>query len=293
MTSIYVVGSLSIDLVVSTNKVPSKGETVLGESFFTTPGGKGANQAVAAARLGDDVYMVGRIGDDDFGNQIFTNLEDNHVLTAFLKPVTHSASGTAHITLSDNDNSIIVVPSANNYVTSDYALEALSQAQAGDIVLIQQEIPAETVRDVVLYCDEHDMISILNPAPFREVEADVIDNATYITPNETESNAMFQTDIDKALERYPNKLIITLGDKGAMYHNGTEKVQIDGFKREVKDTTGAGDTFNGAFAVGLQKGYSIAQALKLANLAASHSVTGMGAQGGMPTFSEIAGELDV
>ncbi|MEJ7548028.1 PfkB family carbohydrate kinase, partial [Staphylococcus hominis] len=92
------------------------GETVLGESFFTTPGGKGANQAVAAARLGDDVYMVGRIGDDDFGNQIFTNLEDNHVLTAFLKPVTHSASGTAHITLSDNDNSIIVVPSANNYV---------------------------------------------------------------------------------------------------------------------------------------------------------------------------------
>lgn len=86
----------------------------------------------------------------------------------------------------------------------------LSQAQAGDIVLIQQEIPAETVRDVVLYCDEHDMISILNPAPFREVEADVIDKATYITPNETESNAMFQTDIDKALERYPNKLIITL-----------------------------------------------------------------------------------
>ncbi|MBU7071253.1 ribokinase, partial [Staphylococcus aureus] len=243
--------------------------------------------------LGDDVYMVGRIGDDDFGNQIFTNLEDNHVLTTFLKPVTQSASGTAHITLSDNDNSIIVVPSANNYVTSDYALEALSQAQAGDIVLIQQEIPAETVRDVVLYCDEHDMISILNPAPFREVEADVIDKATYITPNETESNAMFQTDIDKALERYPNKLIITLGDKGAMYHNGTEKVQIDGFKREVKDTTGAGDTFNGAFAVGLQKGYSIAQALKLANLAASHSVTGMGAQGGMPTFSEIAGELDV
>ena len=140
-------------------------------------------------------------------------------------------------------------------------MEALSQAQAGDIVLIQQEIPAETVRDVVLYCDEHDMISILNPAPFREV--DVIDKATYITPNETESNAMFQTDIDKALERYPNKLIITLGDKGAMYHNGTEKVQIDGFKREVKDTTGAGDTFNGAFAVGLQKDIQLHKHLNL------------------------------
>ena len=169
-------------------------------------------------------------------------------------------------------------------------MEALSQAQAGDIVLIQQEIP-ETVRDVVLYCDEHDMISILNP-PFREVEADVIDKATYITPNETESNAMFQTDIDKALERYPNKLIITLGDKGAMYHNGTEKVQIDGFKREVKDTTGR-RYIQWCFRSRITKGYSIAQALKLANLATSHSVTGMGAQGGMPTFSEIAGELDV
>lgn len=293
MVSIYVVGSLSIDLVVSTKRVPSKGETVLGESFFTTPGGKGANQAVAAARLGDDVYMIGRIGDDDFGQQIYTNLEINNILTTFVEPVTHSASGTAHITLSDNDNSIIVVPSANNYVTSAYALEALNQAQVGDIVLIQQEIPAETVKDVITYCDDHDLISILNPAPFREVEAEVIDKATYITPNETESNAMFQTNIDEALAHYPNKLIITLGDKGAMYHNGTKKIHIAGFKREVKDTTGAGDTFNGAFAVGLQKGYSIAQALTLANLAASHSVTGMGAQGGMPTFSEIEGELDV
>ena len=131
------------------------------------------------------------------------------------------------------------------------------------------------------------MISILNPAPFREVEADVIDKATYITPNETESNAMFQTDIDKALERYPNKLIITLGDKGAMYHNGTEKVQIDGFKREVKDTTGAGDTFNGAFCSRITKGYSIAQALKLANLAASHSVTGMALKVACQPFQKL------
>ena len=104
---------------------------------------------------------------------------------------------------------------------------------------------------------------------------------------------MFQTDIDKALERYPNKLIITLGDKGAMYHNGTEKVQIDGFKREVKDTTGLWRYIQWCFRSRITKGYSIAQALKLANLATSHSVTGMGAQGGMPTFSEIAGELDV
>lgn len=293
MKHIYVIGSMSIDLVVSTDRVPKKGETVLGNSFFTTPGGKGANQAVAAARLGEQVHMVGCIGDDDFGKEIYKNLETNHIIMDFVKPVTHSPSGTAHITLSDNDNSIIVVPSANNEVTFEYIEPALKSIKQGDIVLLQQEIPAETVEKVIEYCYANQIISILNPAPYRDIKRKVIEQATYITPNETESNEMFKGQTDEALLRYPNKLIITLGDKGAMYHDGNATVQIEGFKREVKDTTGAGDTFNGAFAVGLQKGYALDQALTFANLAASHSVTGLGAQGGMPTFSEIEGELNV
>lgn len=288
---IYVIGSMSMDLVVATSIVPGKGETVLGESFFTTPGGKGANQAVAAARLGQDVHMIGRIGNDTFGEDIFQNLKNNQINVEHVKP-TEGPSGTAHITLVDNDNSIIVVPSANNEVTPDYVQEALASTQPGDIVLLQQEIPAETVETAVKYCYEHDVISILNPAPYREISDDVLEQVTYLTPNETESENMFEGDVDGALERYPDKLIVTLGELGAVYHNGLEQVEIKGFKREVKDTTGAGDTFNGALAVGLQKGYDLAEAVTFANLAASYSVTGMGAQGGMPTFEDLEADLE-
>ena len=289
---IYIIGSMSMDLVVATDTVPGKGETVLGKSFFTAPGGKGANQAVAAARLGEHVHMVGRIGNDDFGEDIFQNLKNNGVNADYVKP-TEGKSGTAHITLNDNDNSIIVVPSANSEVTPDYVQHALESTKAGDIVLLQQEIPADTVEAAVKYCYEHDLISILNPAPYREISDEVIEQATYITPNETESENMFEGDVDQALERYPDKLIVTLGELGAVYHDGTQQVEIKGFKREVKDTTGAGDTFNGALAVGLQRGYELPKALTFANLAASHSVTGMGAQGGMPTLEDLQDDIEV
>lgn len=293
MRKIIVIGSMSIDLVVSSSKRPEKGETILGDNFFTTPGGKGANQAVAAARLGEQVYLVGRIGDDDFGKEIYENLKDNNVLVDGVEPVTQMPSGTAHITIADQDNSIIVVPSANNEVTIEYVKKHLEQLDSGDIVLLQQEIPSETVAFAIEYCDRNGMISILNPAPYREVSDQVIESATYITPNETESNAMFKGNMEDALQAYPKKLIVTMGDKGAIYHDGNRKVTVDGYKREVKDTTGAGDTFNGAFAVGLQKEYDIEKAIAFANLAASHSVTGMGAQGGMPTLLDLEGEWHV
>ncbi|MES5937924.1 ribokinase [Mammaliicoccus lentus] len=293
MKKIMVIGSMSIDLVVSASKRPEKGETILGDSFFTTPGGKGANQAVAAARLGEEVYLVGRIGDDDFGKEIYQNLQNNYVLVDGVEPVTQMPSGTAHITLAEQDNSIIFVPSANNEVTPEYVEKHLAHLNKGDIVLLQQEIPSETVEHVIDYCKENEITSILNPAPFREVSDNVIEKADYLTPNETESNGMFKGNMEEALAKYPNKLIVTLGDKGAVYHDGNKKVEVPGYKREVKDTTGAGDTFNGAFAVALQKEFNLEKALDFANLAASYSVTGMGAQGGMPKLSEIEGEWHV
>lgn len=293
MKKIIVIGSMSIDLVVSASKRPSKGETILGTNFFTTPGGKGANQAVAAARLGEQVHLIGRIGEDDFGKEVYENLQKNKVIVDNVEPVPQMATGTAHITLADNDNSIIVVPSANNEVTVEYVKEKLKQLSKGDIVLLQQEIPSETVEFVVEYCYENKIISILNPAPFRTVSDNVIKKANYLTPNETESNEMFSENIDEMLMKFPEKLIITLGDKGAVYHNGQEKITVPGFKRSVKDTTGAGDTFNGAFAVALQKEYNLEKSLAFANLAASHSVTGMGAQGGMPYLKDLMGEWDV
>lgn len=223
MKKIMVIGSMSIDLVVSASKRPEKGETILGDSFFTTPGGKGANQAVAAARLGEEVYLVGRIGDDDFGKEIYQNLQNNYVLVDGVEPVTQMPSGTAHITLAEQDNSIIFVPSANNEVTPEYVEKHLAHLNKGDIVLLQQEIPSETVEHVIDYCKENEITSILNPAPFREVSDNVIEKADYLTPNETESDGMFKGNMDEALAKYPNKLIVTLGDKGAVYHDGNKR----------------------------------------------------------------------
>lgn len=294
MRQIYVIGSMSMDLVVSSQIVPEQGETVLGDDFFTTPGGKGANQAVAAARLGEHVHMIGCVGEDTFGQQIQQNFKDNGVQVDGIQVIEGEPSGTAHITLSQQDNRIIVVPSANGYVTPERIQPYLEHIEAGDIVLIQQEIPADTVTHVIDYCAQHDIVSILNPAPYREVPAEVITQANYMTPNETESAHLFEgKDIEEAAAQYPNKLIVTLGSEGAMYHNGAEIVKVPSFKREVKDTTGAGDTFNGALAVGLQKDYPLTKAIEFANLAASHSVTGMGAQGGMPYLADLEGEFDV
>ena len=245
---------------------------------------------MAAARLGDHVHMVGCIGDDMLGKQILENLKHNHVNVEYVKSKRTFRYRTHY--LADNDNSIIVVPSANHKVTVSLVDSALSKANKGDIVLLQQEIPADVVAHTVHYCYEHELTSILNPAPYRDISDDILEQVTYLTPNETESENMFEGDIDQALERYPDKLIVTQGALGAVFYDGLEQIEIQGIER-VKDTTGAGDTFNGALAVGLQKDYSLAKAIAFANVAASHSVTALGAQGGMPTINDIAQDLDM
>ncbi|MGN7326036.1 ribokinase [Bacillus pumilus] len=288
MSHIVVVGSCSMDLVVTSNKRPNAGETVLGETFKTVPGGKGANQAVASARLGADVYMIGRVGDDTYGQDILSNLQDQGVRTSYMKPVTEMESGTAHIILAEGDNSIVVVKGANDKVTPDYVREALSTINDIGMVLIQQEIPEETVEAVCGICSEKEIPVILNPAPARKVSQQVLDQATYITPNEHEAVLMFNgRSIEDALRQYPNKLLITEGKNGVRYFDGLKEVLVPGFPVEAVDTTGAGDTFNGALAVALTEGKSLYDALAFANLAASMSVTKFGAQGGMPTREEL------
>ncbi len=277
-----------MDLVVTSNKRPNAGETVLGESFKTVPGGKGANQAVASARLGADVYMVGRVGDDTYGQDILSNLQDQGVRTSYMKPVTEMESGTAHIILAEGDNSIVVVKGANNEVTPDYVREALSTIDDIGMVLIQQEIPEETVEAVCAICSEKEIPVILNPAPARKVSQQVLDQAAYITPNEHEAVLMFDgRSMEDALRQYPNKLLITEGKNGVRYFDGLKEVLVPGFPVEAVDTTGAGDTFNGALAVAITEGKSLYDALAFANLAASMSVTKFGAQGGMPTREEL------
>jgi len=281
-----------MDLVVTASKRPNKGETILGESFKTVPGGKGANQAVAAARLGAKVYMVGCVGDDGFGEEVVNNFTSNGVVTTYVEPVTHSETGTAHITLADGDNSIIVVKGANNYVTPDFVEKVLDVIRESNIVLIQQEIPEETVEYVTEICFANNVPLLLNPAPARLISKTVIEKATYITPNEWEASVLFENkDIHEALKEYPNKLLVTEGKNGVRYYDGENEVLVPAYQVDAVDTTGAGDTFNAAFAVAVAEGKSIKDSIRFANRAASLSVTKFGAQGGMPTREEVEGSL--
>ncbi|NLK10728.1 MAG: ribokinase [Staphylococcus equorum] len=286
MENIVVIGSSSIDLVVKTDVLPQAGETVMGNSFFTTTGGKGANQAVAAARLSNKVYMIGAVGDDENGKQIIENLEQNNVDTTFMDKIENETSGTAHITLFEDDNRIIVVPAANNHVTPEKVLPKLERFGAGDIILMQHEIPEHTIKEVTDYAVKHDMKVILNPAPYRNIDKEIIDKVTWITPNESESELLFENGVDEALKAYPRKLIVTKGAAGAMFYNDSQQL-VKGYKKKVVDTTGAGDTFNGALAVALIENKPLQEAVDFANLAGSFSVTGLGAQGAMPYRKEL------
>lgn len=292
MAKIIVVGSSSIDLVVTSTKRPGAGETVLGDSFKTVPGGKGANQAVAAARLGAEVVMIGRVGDDHFGEAILNNFKFNQVSTSYVEPVTHMESGTAHITLAEGDNSIVVIKAANNEVTPAYIDKSIDALSGADMVMIQQEIPVETVTHVSRICKEKQIPLLLNPAPARPLEEEVIKNAAYITPNEHEAEILFSDlSVSEALSKYPNKLFITEGSKGVRYFDGEKEVLVPSYKVEAVDTTGAGDTFNAAFAVALAEGKPIFDSVRFANRAASLSVTKFGAQGGMPKRDEVEAQM--
>lgn len=283
---IYVIGSMSVDLVVQSNRLPKKGETILGDAFFMTEGGKGANQAVSATRLGANVYMVGCVGDDNFGEMIVSNLKANNVNVDYIETIGDCASGTAHITLADKDNSIIVVPSANNEVSFELVDRALNSMDKDSIILLQNEIPKSIIEYVIEESYKKKITTIYNPAPFIEINPELLNKVTYFTPNETEVKAMFGEEFNDVIEGYPKQMIVTLGEQGATYFD-SELINIPVMKAEVIDTTGAGDTFNGALAVGISEGMSLNDAVQFANQAAGLSVGGLGAQGGMPYRHEI------
>jgi len=288
MVKVVVIGSISMDLVVTSTVRPGVGETVLGESFVTVPGGKGANQAVAAARLGAEVHMVGCVGDDYYGQLLIENLKSNGVHTKFVNSVTDIKTGTAHIILSDEDNSIVVVKGANDCVTPQYVEGAIEIIKAADIVMIQQEIPFETIEHVCHICSNYTIPLLLDPAPAHFISPKVIEQATFITPNEHEAKLLFPSkELNDVLSQNSNKVFITEGGKGVRYHNGKDVVLVPTFNVNAVDTTGAGDTFNGAFAVAVGEGKNLTDSLRFANRAASLSVTKFGAQGGMPMRIDV------
>ncbi|MGX9133313.1 ribokinase [Rummeliibacillus sp. JY-2-4R] len=288
---ITVIGSINMDLVVDTTIFPKQGETVLGNRFETVPGGKGANQAVAAARLGGDIHVVGAVGEDGFGRELTTNLKNEGINTQHISFTTQAATGIANILLYENDNRIIVVPGANNEVTKaevDAAKDLITQS---DMVIMQLEIPATTVQYTLNLCKELGVPVLLNPAPAENFDESWMDLIAYVTPNETECADIFSGDLVSALEKYPNKLIVTLGHEGARYFDGQEHIFVKGYQTQAVDTTGAGDTFNGALAYALTTGQSLKEAVRFANITASLSVEKFGAQGGMPTLEMVENRL--
>lgn len=288
MVKIVVVGSASIDLTVIADKRPNAGETIIGNQLLLSAGGKGANQAVAAARLGAEVSFVGCVGNDSYGQDIIKNFKRNNVNINYLSVVETVTTGTAHIILAEGDNSIVVVPGANLHVNRQIIDNAKDEILSADIVMVQQEIPMDSIEYLSSICGENNISLLLNPAPIQATPASVIANATFITPNEHEANAIFPAlSLQQALQNNPYKLIVTQGSAGALYHDGTNIVTIDGFKVNALDTTGAGDTFNAAFAVAVAEKKSFAESVKFANAAAALSVQKLGAQAGMPLRAEV------
>ncbi len=283
---IVVVGSLSTDFIVQADRMPDKGETILGTNFSTAFGGKGANQAVAAARLGSETAFVGAVGDDVFGEKLIKNLKENSIFCENMETFTDVASGTAHINIYDNDNSITVVPGTNGMMTVDVVRKSHDLIKQADYVMLQNEIPMDTIKHVIDFCHENGVKVIYNPAPFLPIDLEYLEKCTLVTPNELECKALFGEDVESAVAKYPNQLIVTMGDKGCLYHNGEAQVMVPSFKATPIDTTGAGDTFNGALAAFLVKGESLKEAIRSANMAASLSIRKIGAQGGIPTLEE-------
>lgn len=279
-----------MDLTVETDKVPSKGETVIGKGFAEYPGGKGANQAVAAARLGANVHMIGAVGVDSFGDQLLSHLQSENIHIAGIDKLAGQSTGIANIIVSENDNRIIVASGANQFVTPDLIEKHKQLIINSDVIVMQLEIPIDTVVYALNVATEHDIPVILNPAPFQPLPEVVYEQSTYLTPNELEVKEM-ESDIEIATIK--EKLIITKGNEGVQFYNGQSFTNVPGFTVDTKDTTGAGDTFNGAFAMKIASGVELNESILFANAAAALSVTKVGAQGGMPVKEEVERFLHV
>ena len=294
MTSVLVVGSINMDLVVEAAQFPRPGETLTGNAFATHPGGKGANQAVAAARLGAKVSMLGCIGDDAFGAQLKASLQREHVDTQWVFTAIGQPTGVASITLCAAENAIIVVPGANHALTPRHVDEAAAAFAGADIVLAQLEVPLPTVTAAAKLAQRHGKPFFLNPAPAVTLPQELLDRVTLLTPNEYELGLALQapeTAWTELLARLPGRVVMTRGREGASYSEPAGGITHQlGFTVNAVDTTGAGDTFNGALATFWHLG--VAQALRRACAAGALSVTKPGAQGGMPTLAELESFLE-
>jgi len=288
-----------MDLVVKSPRIPAVGETILGEDFIMTPGGKGANQAVAAAKLGAEVYFIAKLGDDIFAEQSLKNFKKEGVNTKYVIQTNQAPSGVALITVDDVGNNVIVVaPGANQKLSPDDVKKAQSSIASSGALVAQLEIPLETVEFAAQLANDSGVPFILDPAPAQKLSPELLKMVDVLTPNETEARILTGVEVTsnrdsartaakKLLECGVRSVILTMGANGFLLAADDKMEFVPAVKVDAVDATAAGDAFTGSLAVGLAQGKTLADAATFANYVAALSVTKMGAQSSMPTREAV------
>lgn len=297
---IIVIGSLNADLVQNVDRLPKPGETVVGGNLETFSGGKGANQAVAAGRMGARVSMIGQLGNDSLASLLLTSLKSAGASTDLVGKSDCSTGAAVILVLPDGENVIVISPGANATVTPSLATERLSILREGSYLLSQLEIPIESVQESLAVAKARNATTILDPAPARPLPTELLQNVDFLTPNETETLTLLggpslSMDVDsdvelaakKILALGPRAVVLKLGARGCMIATEQGSIRAPGFKVSAVDTTAAGDVFNGAFATALAEGQTVQHAASFANAAAALSVTRPGAQNSVPSRREV------
>jgi ribokinase len=295
---IIVVGSANTDFVIQVPELPSGGESVLGDHFRVVRGGKGANQAVAAARLGGKVTFIARLGTDGFGDDALAAYQHEGIRTDYIVREKETPSGVALIMVNrKGENVIAIAPGTNGHLTAADVLAAEAVFQGAHCLLVQLEVPLPAVQAAVELAHRSGVRVILNPAPAQKLPAGLLAMVDYLTPNQSEAALLASTDPSMMREEFlaglPSKiqvpnLVVTLGSKGACYLASGKRVNIPAFKVNPVDTTACGDAFNGALAVALSKGISPYESILYANAAGALAATRHGAQPSLPTGKELA-----
>lgn len=299
---ILVVGSINMDICLKVEHIPNPAETVLASDVVKNPGGKGANQAVAAAKLGADVTMLGCVGKDEHGDELLLSLKAAGVNTEYIMHCDNVRSSSAYVCISESgENTIIVDSSANMCVSPQYVKEHECLFSAADYCILQMEIPHETVKAAINLCKRYGVKTVLNPSPLTRFDSSLLEGIDYLVPNEIEASALLNkeyiyadiNDWHNFMKKYSiSKMIITLGSDGCeLFEIGTDHIKFHSMKKKAIDTTGAGDTFLGAFVTAISEGQSAKQAAQFANAASGIEVTRFGAQQAMPTRREVENEL--
>ena len=294
MKKIYVFGSLVMDHTTRTSVVPENEQTVLGESFSVSYGGKGVNQAHMVSKLGLDVKMIGAVGKDEYAKMFIKMMKEEHMdaSSIFFKD---TATGVSNIILDmEGQNRIIVVPGANNYLTSEDVLSLEDTIEEGNIFLLQNEIPIETIKTIIRLGKRKNQLIVLNPAPYKELDEETLNLVDYLTPNENEAMQLFKLEsydeeaILKAFDKLKTKcLILTLGDKGSLYYNHHKVIRNAPFKVKVVDTVGAGDSFNGGLVYALANDFDEEKTLRYANACGALAIQKEGALMSQPSLTDL------